>query len=106
MLSNRIKPQFIKHRLRLKLQLAVQLSLQVQQQNIIRFSHRDTRVREGGGERWGGVSGCDTEKEGEGKRKRHSMIMYELSAVLHGEGKSAVVHLKRRLSCQDTAKPR
>lgn len=58
---------------------------------------------EGGG---GGFSGCDMEKEGVRKEKRHSMIMYELSAVLHGGGKSAVVHLKRRLSCQDTVIPR
>lgn len=69
------------------------------------FTLRHSSSREWQGE-GGGFSGCDMEKEGVRKEKRHSMIMYELSAVLHGGGKSAVVHLKRRLSCQDTVIPR
>lgn len=71
----------------------------------MRFSNRDTQAGESGRGNVGGFSGCDMKEEGVRKEKRYSMIMYELSPVLHGGGKGAVAHLKRRLSCQDTVIP-
>lgn len=59
-----------------------------------------------GGREWLGRGRCEGRQwMWHGERKRHSVIMYELSKALWGGGENAAVHLKRRLSCQDTVIP-
>lgn len=64
----------------------------------MRFSHGGTPTRKsGGGDEFGGESVGVTHKEREEKRKRHSMIMYELSAVLHGWRKECSDAFKKKI---------